>query len=136
MADDWNFYLCQRDDAVASIMVNLGLRHVVPLADRPMCCSVQLQIRVPTDNGLSTGEERPVLNEIEDALNATTCSDCRALFVGRVISANKWRFVYYAKAIDHRGSELGGLPHDAAAQRAGDAADPQPPSNRRASTRR
>jgi hypothetical protein len=35
MAEDWNFYFCNVNNVLASVFLDLGLREVVPIKDKP-----------------------------------------------------------------------------------------------------
>ena len=95
-ATDWDFYITYRDDKLASVMVNLALRDVAPIEDLPVCVTVRIPLRFPNEQGLSTAEERPQMDAIEDALrNALSLGD-GWLFAGRRIIAGQFELVFFA----------------------------------------
>ncbi len=68
MSDAWDFYFANLNDVIASLFVDLGIRDSVPDTDRPWLLWTWVYLRDPRDDGLSSSEEAPILNAIEDAL--------------------------------------------------------------------
>jgi len=125
--NEWDFFLCEREGATASILVNFGLRGVAPDRSRPWRLTVQLKVRNPSPNGLSNAEERPRLDQIDDALGALVTGACEARFAGRAIRSGFWTFVYYApnasrfeETVDHAMRDFRDYTYSCAADRDSD----------------
>src|SRR5262249_29302165 len=96
MSESWDFYFARVNGTLASLFVDLGLRPSVPGPDRPCLLWVFVEMRAPRPDGLSTSEEAPVLNQIEDALSAQLASALRGAQVGRVTTDGRRELYFYA----------------------------------------
>ena len=63
---NWNFYMCRVDDKSASIRLNLALSNIAPVEDYKYRISIFIKMNNPTEDGLSSDEEYPILCDIED----------------------------------------------------------------------
>jgi uncharacterized protein (TIGR01619 family) len=97
MADNWKPYLCRVNGSVASIMVDLALRHEAPLASKPWLLWVWAYFKMPRPDGLSDGQEAPILYEIEDALTHRALETCKALLCGRITTSGRREFYLYGQ---------------------------------------
>src|SRR5262245_35159471 len=95
MSDSWDFYFANVNDVIASLFVDLGIRDSVPDSDRPWLLWTWVYFRQPRDDGLSSSEEAPVLNEIEDALTKKVQETTEAELVGRITTAGRREFYFY-----------------------------------------
>jgi uncharacterized protein (TIGR01619 family) len=95
MPENWEFYLCARDDAPASVLVNLGLHEIAPLAELPWRFRVSLAIQEPTEYGLSQSAERPLLDEIEETITTRLFEQHGAVLVGRAITRGSFEIICY-----------------------------------------
>ncbi|MDC7677393.1 DUF695 domain-containing protein [Asticcacaulis machinosus] len=93
--DDWDFYLCQVDSAPASIFLDLGQKDRAPVKGVPLMCYVRVFMKMPREDGLSSNDEYQTLNIIEDSLEKEIGN--KAVYVGRVTTAGRRDFVFYAK---------------------------------------
>jgi uncharacterized protein (TIGR01619 family) len=100
VADEWNFYLFNVNDTLASIYVNLGLRASIPIAAKPWLLWVWVYFNSPRPDGLSSSEEAPTLYAIEDALTDKLTSERAALLSGRITTAGRREFYYYGESKD------------------------------------
>ena len=71
MSDNWDFYLSELEGQPASFFVDLDLINDAPIAELPFLWTVRITLRDPRPDGLSSSDETPVLNQIEDALGDT-----------------------------------------------------------------
>lgn len=83
-AQNWSFYLCNVNDRLASIAVDLALRSQVPVVSKPWLLWIWVYFNSPRPDGLSDSSEAPTLFEIEDALRPRLSNTCNALFCGRI----------------------------------------------------
>lgn len=65
---DWDAYLMQVEGRPVSVVVDLGLRKVAPMADRPMATLVRTRLLRPQSNGLPGTEESARLDSLEERL--------------------------------------------------------------------
>ena len=68
MTDNWKPYLCNVNEKLASIFVDLGLRGEVPILSKPWLLWTWVPFQTPRADGLSDSKEAPTLYKIEDAL--------------------------------------------------------------------
>jgi hypothetical protein len=100
MIDNWKPYLCNVNDKLASIFVNLGLREDVPIASKPWLLWTWVYFQSPRADGLSDSKEAPTLYEIEDSLNLSVSRACRAIPCGRITTAGRREFYFYGETKD------------------------------------
>lgn len=95
MPDDWNSYLCNVNSNPASIFLNLGLREHAPIPDKNLLLWVWVYFKTPRPDGLSDGNEAPLLFEIEDKLTKQMKSRCGAILAGRITTDGHREFYFY-----------------------------------------
>ena len=100
MAENWKPYLCNVNDKLASIFVNLGLRGEVPIASKPWLLWTWVYFQSPRADGLSDGKEAPTLYKIEAALNPSLRYTCGAIPCGRITTEGRREFYFYAETHD------------------------------------
>jgi uncharacterized protein (TIGR01619 family) len=98
MTDNWKPYLCNVNDKLASIFVNLGLRDAVPVMSRPWLLWTWVYFQSPRSDGLSDDKEGPTLFKIEDTLNECVSRDCRAVLCGRITTDGRREFYFYGES--------------------------------------
>lgn len=96
MSDKWDFYFCRVNDVLSSLFVDLGARNTAPDPDRPHLLWVWVPFRQPREDGLSSSEEAPTLDMIEDELVGKVSDEAAAVFVGRITGAGRREFYFYA----------------------------------------
>lgn len=96
MGENWDFYICNVNDVVASIYLNLGLRETAPERERPNLLWVWVQMKWPGEDGLSSNSEFDKLREIEDQMTETMKSRFEAVYCGRITTDGRREFYYYA----------------------------------------
>jgi len=92
---EWEFYFSNVNDTLGSIFVDLGLRKVAPLTDKPNVVWVSIKMNNPREDGLSSQEESAILGEIEDALVRKVTSRHNSIYVGRLTSAGNRELYFY-----------------------------------------
>ena len=103
MADteDWESYLCNVDDHLSSVFVDLGLAKRAPIAALPNLSWLWIELRYPDERGLSTDREFDALCRFEDALSALISARDDLLYVGRITGQGRREFYLYgAKDLD------------------------------------
>jgi hypothetical protein len=100
MTDNWKPYLCNVNGKLASILVNLGLRDLVPITSKPWLLWVWIYFQSPRADGLSDGNEAPTLYAIEDALSPRLSHACQAIPCGRITTEGRREFYFYGASKD------------------------------------
>lgn len=95
MSYDWDFYFAQIEQQPASIMVDVGLREAAPDLRREHLYWVLVRLNEPSPEGMTTSLESIQMGYIEDLLT-DQCSRAGAQFVGRITTAGRREFYYYA----------------------------------------
>jgi uncharacterized protein (TIGR01619 family) len=96
MSDEWNSYICNVNDKLASIFVDIGIRPHVPDESKPWLLWVWVYFKKPRLDGLSSGEEFDVLISLEDKLVASMQQSCDAILSGRITTDGRREFYFYA----------------------------------------
>jgi uncharacterized protein DUF695 len=94
MSDRWDFYLSRVNDALASLMVDLGIHREAPQADRPRLFWVFLYMRTPREDGLSDAAEADSLAEIEESVVSAMTEKIGACLVGRITTSGRREFYF------------------------------------------
>lgn len=93
--EQWEFYFSNVNDKLGSLLVDLGLHKVAPIADKPNVVWVSIKMNKPREDGLSSQEESVLLGEIEDALVDKIVSKHNANYAGRLTSAGDRDLYFY-----------------------------------------
>ncbi|AZA47061.1 DUF695 domain-containing protein [Chryseobacterium carnipullorum] len=93
--EEWDFYFSNVNDNLGSLFVDLGVREVAPIKDKPNIVWVSIRMNNPREDGLSSQEESGILADIEDALVARIISEHNAVYVGRLTSAGDRDLYFY-----------------------------------------
>ena len=101
MSDNWDFYFANVNEMLASLFVDLGIRGSAPDPERPWLLWVWVYLNQPLENGLSSSEEAPILHQIEDCLAPAVEERAGALLVGRITTAGRREYYFYASRPDH-----------------------------------
>lgn len=100
MNEDWAFYLCDLGGTTGSILVDLGAHESSPDPERPTVLMVRVKLRWPGPEGLSTPQEAPTLDDLEDAFIPGVVDGLGARFVGRITAGGFRDFFFYAASGD------------------------------------
>jgi len=102
MEENFNFYLLRVDNILASIMVNLAVKHLVPWTHKPYMGYVRLYMNQPREDGLSSQEEFERLSEVGDAIESSVSGkEDDHLYVGRNTTAGFRDFVFYSSDLEN-----------------------------------
>jgi len=96
----WNFYLCNVNDKLASIYLDLALGKLAPMPTKPWLLSAWVYLKTPRPDGLSQSDESPILYQIEDALSAAVSGACRAVLSGSITTDGRREFYFYGEEND------------------------------------
>lgn len=107
MGEQWEFYFTStQDHKPASVFIDVGLQHRVPIVKLRHLVRVQLDLLQPRPDGLSSSDEAPRLFAIEDALKQCVCQEPEmTLLVARITAEGKREFFLYSASED--GHSLG-----------------------------
>ncbi|MCZ8215225.1 MAG: DUF695 domain-containing protein, partial [Cyclobacteriaceae bacterium] len=93
--EEWEFYFSNVNDKLGSLFVDLGVRNVAPMKDKPNVVWVSIKMNNPRENGLSSQGESEILSNIEDALVDKMISNHNSVYVGRLTSAGDRDLYFY-----------------------------------------
>lgn len=97
MAENWKPYLSNVNGKLASILVDLGLREVVPIPSKPWLLWTWVYFHSPRADGLSDSKEAPTLYRIEDSLNVNVARASQAIPCGRITTEGRREFYFYGE---------------------------------------
>jgi hypothetical protein len=92
MSDHWEFYRTEWQGYAASVFVDVGIHDPIPDLARPVCRLVQVTMKLPRPDGLSSKEEYAGLVAFEDVLMAALGSFA---YVGRITSNGRRSYFLY-----------------------------------------
>src|SRR5208282_349470 len=98
--------ICNVNDSIASIFVNLGLRDEIPILSKTWLLWTWVYFQIPKPDGLSDGKEAPTLFKIEDALDLHISRTCRAIPCGRITTEGRREFYFYGETSDGFGEAV------------------------------
>lgn len=93
----WKSYLCKVNGELASILLDLGLGSVSPIASKPVLLWVWIYFQSPRTDGLSDDGEAPTLFKIEDSLKECLAHECQAILSGRITTQGRREFYFYGE---------------------------------------
>ena len=93
--EDWDSYLTNVDGVIGSIFVDLGLKNIAPVVDKPNVLWVSISMQNPHDTGLPRDEEINVLFEMEDEVINAITNQHNAIYVGRLTSGGVRQLYFY-----------------------------------------
>ncbi len=99
-SNNWKPYLCNVNGKLGSILVNLGIRKVVPIKTKPWLLWTWVYFQSPRPDGLSDSKEAPILYSIEDALDSRLAETCKAIPCGRITTDGRREFYFYGETKD------------------------------------
>jgi uncharacterized protein (TIGR01619 family) len=95
--EDWATYLSTIDnEKVGSIMVDLGLKSIVPIPSKPIRLRIDVPMNHPSESGLPLQEEFESLNKIDEKLSTTLSSKTGAIYAGHLYCQGTVSLYYYA----------------------------------------
>jgi|SRR5215813_115995 len=100
MAENWKSYICNVNDKLASIALDLALCPEVPIPGKTWLLWVWVYMKSPRPDGLSDRSEVEVLAAIEDELAKEIGRACEALEAGRITTQGHREFYFYGKSSD------------------------------------
>lgn len=100
MSDNWNFYMDELDEHLASIVVDLDVSEEVNIKKYKWLFSVTIAIKKPTELGFPEEHEDELLGEWEYDL-MERLNDEEIIQVGRLTTNGTREFFYYAKKEKH-----------------------------------
>jgi len=100
LTENWQPFLCNVNDKLASILLNLALASDAPIPEKPWLLWVWVYMNAPRPDGLSDGAEAPTLYKIEDALTPRILERCKGMHVGRITTQGRREFYFYAQTND------------------------------------
>jgi regulator of RNase E activity RraB len=95
MSDSWDFYFANVNGEIASLFIDLGLADTAPDPNRPWLLWAWVYMNQARDDGLSSSEEAPRLDAIEEALMAEVEDATAGELVGRITTAGRREFYFY-----------------------------------------
>lgn len=94
--EDWAAYLTTIDnDKVGSILVDLGLKALYPIANKSRRLRIDVAMNYAGENGLPTQSEFESLNEIDEKLNAALKRGIGAIYAGHLYCQGTMSLYYY-----------------------------------------
>lgn len=99
LEQNWGLYMQEVDDKPAVIRTNLALLELAPVEEYAQRIQFAVYYRTPTERGLPTAEENPMLWEVEDALYE--CMETLDVICAGVMKwNNRVNFFLYAKSVE------------------------------------
>lgn len=92
---DFDTYLTLVEEAPASFVVDLAAAQHAPLDSHPVRVQVRLTLQAPTEDGMPTPHESPLLHALEDRVTEGLAEHMGGIFVGHEISRGYLHVVAY-----------------------------------------
>lgn len=105
MAEHWDVFFCRMNGSLAGVCLDLGLRAAAPDPARQELLWVSVPLVRPRPDGLADEGEGPRLHALEEALVTALRQRLGATYTGRVTSASRREFCFYA-ASEHGFAEV------------------------------
>ena len=94
---DWAAYLTTIENVkVGSIMVDLGLKAVAPVTNKPNRLRVQIPMNTLDENGLPSPQEFEALNNVDESVSTALVEKTEAIYAGHLYHEGVMTLYYYA----------------------------------------
>lgn len=108
MSGNWDTYFCRVDGNPASILVDLALADVAPLAAFPVMGYLSVGLRLPDEHGLPARDEYERLGALEDHLERVLTAGAEAVYAGRSATAGRFDCFFYLRDGEDWGTRAAG----------------------------
>lgn len=95
MAEDWESYIGELNEAPAVFLVNLGLLEEAPVAGKPDLLLIQIDLPSPDNEGLPSEEDYELLDKHEENVMVALCEALDAISAGAVASQGTRMLAFY-----------------------------------------
>jgi len=95
MAEDWESYIGELNDAPAVFLVNLGLLDEAPIAAKPDLLLIQIDLPAPDAEGLPSESDYELLDKHEENVMVALCEALDATSAGAVASQGTRMLAFY-----------------------------------------
>ena len=97
--EKWNSYICNVNDKLASVFLDLALATAAPLKEKPWLLWVWIYMKEPRQDGLSSQAEFEALCKMEDVLEIEL-TPLRVMLAGRITTQGRREFYFYGPGKD------------------------------------
>ncbi|QYR20484.1 DUF695 domain-containing protein [Paenibacillus sp. sptzw28] len=98
MADNWGFYERRSVSEQMRVLVNIGYKNTAPLTEYGDLLSITVNLYPVREHNRSKSEFIRQLEQFEGKLENWLNSAAEAIYIGRINSATRVEFYYYAKS--------------------------------------
>ncbi len=95
---DWDFYNVEMDDKSASVMLDLALAPLAPLAGKPRLLWIRVSLLQPDKDGLVQKQELDRLVELEQDIVARINQNLEGVLAGKVTATGIRDFYFYCSS--------------------------------------
>ena len=96
VSDDWDNYIISVKEHPVSIVVNLGLKDVAPIKERPFAIILRTKFNRSDTNGLPAPEIIASLDSMEYSLESALKKNLGAIYAGRFTQRGLREFYFYS----------------------------------------
>ncbi|MGQ0543309.1 MAG: DUF695 domain-containing protein [Blastocatellia bacterium] len=94
--ESWAAYMTRiNDDSVGSIIVDLGLRQIAPMAEKPIRLRVDVSLGNPNSDGLYSDSEASEVGEIDERIQDVLRIKVNSIYAGHLICDGKLYLYHY-----------------------------------------
>jgi uncharacterized protein (TIGR01619 family) len=95
MPENWKSYFSNVNDNFSSIALDLALRERAPMPEKPWLLWVWIYLQHPSEKGMTTKEEFPVISAIEGELRKHVAEKCEGIYAGRITGDSRRELYFY-----------------------------------------
>jgi len=100
VSSNWKSYFCNVNAELASIALDLALRNVLSVPDKPWLLWVWVYLKSPRPDGLSDQSEFDTICAIEDELAKQIGELCAGIYAGRITTQGRRELYFYGATRD------------------------------------
>ena len=93
--EEWDFYMSNVNDIIGSFFIDLGLKKIAPVIEKPNAVRITIYMQNPREDGLSSNEESELLYAVEDNLVDNIKNQHDAIFAGRLTTDGMRQLYFY-----------------------------------------
>jgi len=96
VSENWNAYLTQIKDSIASILIDMGAATYAPDANRKWLVRVAILLQNPDEHGMTSNEEFAAIQPLEEAIVDTIQQRLDAVNVGCMTYNGQRMVIFYS----------------------------------------
>lgn len=106
MSENWNAYITQIEDSIASVLLDMGIASDAPDPQRTMLLRIFIPLQDPDEYGMTSNEEFEAIQPLEEGIVDALEQGIDAVHVGCLTHDGQREVAFYCSSVDGVGPAL------------------------------